>query len=64
MSDMVKDLVCGMDVSIDSEHNIKYNDKSYYFCSEHCLEKFKQGPSEYINQKSDEKGGCCGDKNH
>ncbi len=59
MSDTVKDLVCGMDVSIDSKHNVKHDDKSYYFCSEHCLEKFKLSPAEYINQDSSKKESCC-----
>ena len=57
----VKDIVCGMDVSIDSEYNTKYEEKVYYFCSDHCLKKFEQDPKEYIDQKDDKKaGGCCG----
>lgn len=47
----VKDLVCGMDVSTDSELNIKYENKLYYFCSGHCLAKFEKNPKEYIENK-------------
>ena len=53
MSNTVKDLVCGMDVSTDSKLNTKYDDKSYYFCSKHCLEKFEQNPKQYLEQKSE-----------
>lgn len=58
MSNTVKDLVCGMDVSTDSKLNTKYDDKSYYFCSKYCLEKFEQNPKQYLEQKS-EKDSCC-----
>ena len=48
----LKDLVCGMDVSTDSKYSYRYEDEDYYFCSEHCLVKFKQSPKEYL-KKSD-----------
>ncbi len=63
MSNTVKDLVCSMDVSIDSEFNTSYDDKSYYFCSKHCLEKFKQNPKQYLEQKS-KKSSCCSKDTH
>lgn len=55
MNNKVIDLVCGMDVSIDSKLNTKHDGKLYYFCSKHCLEKFKQNPKQYIVQEE----SCC-----
>ena len=47
------DLVCGMDVQPGkAAGSIEYKSKKYLFCSEHCLNKFKQNPEEYINKKS------------
>ncbi len=62
MDKKVKDLVCGMDVLIDSKFHIKYEDKIYYFCSKYCLEKFKLYPKEYIVQKKQD--NCCFSKDH
>jgi len=63
MGNTVKDLVCGMDVSTDSKVNLKYEDKLYYFCSTHCLEKFEQAPKSYIENAKQDKGdkpaSCC-----
>lgn len=52
MDNTVKDLVCGMDVSTGSKLTTKHDDKSYYFCSKHCLEKFEQNPKQYLDQNS------------
>ena len=41
------DRVCGMEATSDffrSEHK----GKAYYFCSEHCKEKFDSNPSDFI----------------
>jgi Cu+-exporting ATPase len=45
----LKDLICGMNVSSDSKYSYSYENKKYYFCSEHCLAKFKENPQKYIN---------------
>lgn len=42
------DQVCGMsaeDAATFNRH--EYNDVDYYFCSDHCLEKFKDNPGHY-----------------
>jgi len=46
----LKDPVCGMSVSKESQYTFHHQDEAYYFCSEHCLHKFKEDPKQYINQ--------------
>lgn len=46
------DPVCNMVVSSDSEYNTHYADKHYYFCSKHCLNKFKEHPKQYLDRKT------------
>jgi Cu+-exporting ATPase len=48
MSENLKDVVCGMDVSIESEFQEEYEDKKYYFCSDSCQHKFKADPKSYV----------------
>ncbi len=46
-----KDPVCGM--STEDENKFikhRYQDKDYYFCSEHCLSRFKADPAKFISQ--------------
>jgi P-type Cu+ transporter len=50
--DQHKDPVCNMVVSSDSEYNYHYADKHYYFCSEHCLHKFKEHPEQYLDKET------------
>jgi Cu+-exporting ATPase len=50
--DQHKDPVCNMVVSSDSEYHSHYADKDYYFCSEHCLHKFKDHPEQYLNKET------------
>ena len=45
---VLKDPVCGMDVSVDSEHHVQHAGKDYYFCSEHCENKFLDNPDAYV----------------
>ncbi len=48
-SGAIVDPVCGM--STDDENQFKpyqHNGEIYYFCSDHCLVKFKQDPASYI----------------
>ena len=56
---MATDPVCGMEISTDnSEYSFKYDDKQFYFCSQHCLSKFKNMPERYsFSEKHDH--GCC-----
>jgi len=47
------DPVCGMTVNPDSAAgSFAYNEKTYYFCSLHCLEKFKADPDRFLNSGS------------
>jgi len=50
--DQHKDPVCDMTVSSDSQYNYHYADKHYYFCSEHCLNRFKEHPEQYLDKKT------------
>jgi len=51
----VKDPVCGMTTD-DPESWTKYEHegKAYYFCSEHCLHKFKEDPDGYLSGKPEQ----------
>ena len=50
----VRDPVCGMTTdSPESYLNYDYEGETYYFCSEHCLEKFKADPGKYLSEKPD-----------
>ncbi len=49
--DPCKDPVCNMTVSNDSEYHYQYAEKDYYFCSEHCLNKFKEHPEQYLDKE-------------
>lgn len=52
---MAKDPVCGMDVNPDeAAATYEYMGQKYYFCSEHCKNKFATNPAEYV-----EEDGCC-----
>lgn len=45
----VKDPVCGME--FDESQAVgqsSYQGRSYYFCSEDCLQQFNQNPDEYV----------------
>jgi Cu+-exporting ATPase len=45
----VKDPVCGMSVSPDSAAgSFEYNGQTYYFCSEHCLQRFRKTPTQFV----------------
>jgi Cu+-exporting ATPase len=45
----VIDPVCGMTVNPDSAAgSYEHNDETYYFCSPHCLEKFRKDPDTFL----------------
>ncbi len=49
---MMKDPVCGMDVDPHtSQHRHTHHDHTHYFCSAHCLEKFKVDPDKYLSDQ-------------
>jgi len=49
---MVKDVVCGMDISDglakEQKKTAKYNGKTYYFCSIDCKDAFIRNPKKYL----------------
>ena len=46
---MVVDPVCGMKINKeDAKFTHVHNDKTYYFCSEECKDKFVKAPGNYI----------------
>ena len=47
---MAIDPVCGMIVSEESKYRLVYQGKTYLFCSEHCLHKFRDQPQQYVQQ--------------
>ena len=49
MASTVKDPVCGMEVDPQqTAHRHEYGDEIHYFCSAHCLGKFKADPTLYL----------------
>jgi len=45
------DPVCGM--SVDPEHaagSVEYQGKTYYFCSTHCVHRFRENPEAFLNK--------------
>ena len=57
MSTQVKDVVCGMNISTDTEFQSIEHNETYYFCSTSCQEKFEKEPHEYMHQH-DEGENC------
>ena len=48
------DPVCGMIVRPGSAAgSFEYKGETYYFCSTHCLEKFRKDPARFLNQPSE-----------
>ncbi|MHB8863213.1 MAG: YHS domain-containing protein [Pirellulaceae bacterium] len=53
-----KDPVCGMTVDTATALHAQRDGKTFYFCGEHCRNKFLSSPA---GAKPEEKtGGCCG----
>ena len=48
------DPICGMSVTVESEHHHAHNGADYYFCSAGCQHKFAKDPEQYINPITDE----------
>ena len=52
------DPICGMTVEPgNAAGKHVYNGQTYYFCSQHCLAKFKEDPEKFL--KSPASGSCC-----
>src|SRR3954468_10467899 len=51
------DAVCGMTVDpASAAGSYRYGGQEYYFCSRHCLEKFRINPQQYLASNSDVMG--------
>ena len=50
MAEMVKDLVCDMDVDPESAAaKSEYQGVAYYFCAEGCKQSFDANPQQYLS---------------
>ena len=56
----LKDPVCGMDVTADSEHHAQHAGQDYYFCSSSCHDKFRANPEQYMAGSTQLKDPVCG----
>jgi Cu+-exporting ATPase len=54
---VTKDPVCGMTVDEATALHAARDGKAFYFCSDHCRQKFLSTPA---GQKPAGKSGCCG----
>jgi Cu+-exporting ATPase len=60
ISEPAIDPVCGMTVDpAASAGSFSYKGKTYHFCSQHCLERFKADPEHYLHGKISDKSSCC-----
>jgi len=54
---VTKDPICGMTVDESSALSAERDGKTFYFCSDHCRQKFMSAPA---GEKAEEKShGCC-----
>ncbi len=54
---MAKDPICGMNVEPSSAaESYFHNGQNYFFCSHHCLEKFKEDPEKFLSLRADPHG--------
>ena len=50
---VVLDPVCGMTVNPeDAAGSYDYNGRTYYFCSTHCVQKFREDPELFLNKST------------
>ena len=55
---VTKDPICGMTVDEATALHAERDGKTFYFCSDHCRQKFLSTPAD---AKPEEKSsGCCG----
>lgn len=50
----LKDPVCGMSVSADSQHHVHHAGVDYYFCCAGCGSKFESDPIKYLEPREQE----------
>lgn len=54
---VTKDPVCGMTVDETTALRTERDGRTFYFCSDHCLQKFLSKSAEA--KVDDKNGGCC-----
>jgi Cu+-exporting ATPase len=58
------DPVCGMKVPADSPRSAEFDGENYVFCSDGCLEKFKNDPASVLAKRAQKNASketsCCG----
>jgi len=47
---MVKDIVCGKEVSPETAVTTNYGDRPYYFCSKACSMEFAGDPLKFVDK--------------
>lgn len=52
---MLRDPVCGMEVSADSRYHLEQKGGRLVFCSDRCLEKFREEPAAYAGPKPEDR---------
>jgi Cu+-exporting ATPase len=55
---VTKDPICGMTVDEATALHTERNGKTFYFCSDHCQQKFLSTPAGA--KPTGKPGGCCG----
>jgi YHS domain-containing protein len=55
---MTKDPICGMTVDEATAVQAERDGKTFYFCSDHCRQKFLSTPAGA--KPEDKSGNCCG----
>jgi Cu+-exporting ATPase len=55
---VTKDPICGMTVDEATALHTERDGKTFYFCSDHCRQKFLSTPAGA--KPKDKSGGCCG----
>ncbi len=53
-----KDPICGMTVDEETALHTERDGKTFYFCSDHCRQKFVAAPA--VAAPEGKSGGCCG----
>ena len=46
------DPVCGMQTGTDSNKSVEHSGITYFFCSQHCVAKFRANPQQYLKPQS------------
>jgi len=60
----MKDPVCGMSVTEESEFHTEHEGQIYYFCSEICLYKFRAEPQKFLADQVEHDHECCAGGTH